>query len=245
MSSDEQRPEPDEHETRPSAGTEHDDSEADTESRERTPGPGGEPDEGKDEEKDAEPDLGPEPTAERPARPGPPRALVFVAAALASAALVVAVVFGALWQSAASSDDVEIAESREAVVATASKAVVAFTGLDSENPDEYFRRQKEIATGRLLEEIAKTEQEYREPISKAGTRVESRVADVAVEELNVHEGKALALAVVELDVTQKQDSGTKTLRMQLQLERDPNAGDAGHQPWKVSGISPVPYGASG
>lgn len=233
MSSDEQRPESDEHETRPSAGTEHDDSEADTESHERTPDP------------DGERDAGPDPTAERPARPGPPRALVFVAAALASAALVVAVVFGALWQSAASSDDVEIAESREAVVATASKAVVAFTGLDSENPDEYFRRQKEIATGRLLEEIAKTEQEYREPISKAGTRVESRVADVAVEELNVHEGKALALAVVELDVTQKQDSGTKTLRMQLQLERDPNAGDAEHQSWKVSGISPVPYGASG
>ncbi len=241
MSSDEQRPEPDEQETRPSAGTEHDDSEADTEARERTPEPD---EESPDEEADAE---GPDGRSEvrRPKRSGPPRALVFGAAALASAALVVAVVCGVMWQTAASSDDVRIAEAREAVVAATSKAVVAFTGLDSTNPDEYFRGQKEIATGNLLKEIEETEQEYRDLLGKTKAEVESRVADVAVEELNVHEGKALALAVVELTVTQENDTGTKTLRMQLQLERDPSAGDVEDHPWKVSGISPVGYGAGG
>lgn len=245
MSSDEQSPEPDDERTRP-ATAEHEDSETGTEQSTGNGQEAGAEAEAATEPEDGTADAG-EPgeagDGARPARSGPPRPFVFVAAALASASLVVAIVFGVQWQSAASSDDVRIAESREAVVAAVGKAVVAFTGLDSANPGEYFRRQKDIATGDLLEEISRTEQEYREPISKAKTKVDSRVADVAVEELNVHEGKALALAVVELTVTQEKGSGTKTLRMQLRMERAP--GDSPEQSWKVAGISPVEYGASG
>jgi Mce-associated membrane protein len=252
MSSDEQRPEPDEQENRVAADAGRDDGDqVDPHGDTTTDEPTGEATEAteKTEESDGsvEESASAEGREKRSPRQGPPRPVVFVAAALTVASLVVAVVFGVMWQSAEGSDDVRIAEAREAVVASAGSAVVAFTGLDSEAPDEYFRRQKELATGDLLKEIEATEQQYRDAISKAKTTVDARVADVAVEELNVHEGKAIALAVVELTVTQEQDTGTKTLRMQLQLERDrgDDSGDTSEQAWKVSGISPVEYGASG
>ncbi|WP_433409128.1 hypothetical protein ACQPZU_02110 [Saccharomonospora azurea] len=252
MSSDEQRPEPDEQDTTPAADTGRDDSDTtEVESRadEDTDGSADSADPADPSETDDAERTEPDDVDDaRTPRSGPSRVLVFLGLALALAALVVAVVFGEMWRSAAGSDDVRIAESREAVVAAAGTAVVAFTGLDSEQPDEYFRRQKEIATGDLLKEIEATEQQYREAISQAKTTVDAQVADVAVEELNVHEGKALALAVVELTITQEKDSGTKTLRMQLHLERDRGGADSdgsSEQAWKVSGISPVEYGASG
>lgn len=252
MSSDEQRPEPDEQDTTPAADTGRDDSDTtEVESRadENTDGSVDSADPADPSETDDAERTEPDDVDDaRTPRSGPSRVLVFLGLALALASLVVAVVFGVMWRSAAGSDDVRIAESREAVVAAAGTAVVAFTGLDSEQPDEYFRRQKEIATGDLLKEIEATEQQYREAISQAKTTVDAQVADVAVEELNVHEGKALALAVVELTITQEKDSGTKTLRMQLHLERDRGGADSdgsSEQAWKVSGISPVEYGASG
>lgn len=252
MSSDEQRPEPDEQDTSPAADTGRDDSDTtEVESRadEDTDGSADSADPADPSETDDAERTEPDDVDDaRTPRSGPSRVLVFLGLALALASLVVAVVFGEMWRRAADSDDVRIAESREAVVAAAGTAVVAFTGLDSEQPDEYFRRQKEIATGDLLKEIEATEQQYREAISQAKTTVDAQVADVAVEELNVHEGKALALAVVELTITQEKDSGTKTLRMQLHLERDRGGADSdgsSEQAWKVSGISPVEYGASG
>ncbi|EHY90065.1 hypothetical protein ACWGPQ_11560 [Saccharomonospora azurea] len=252
MSSDEQRPEPDEQDTTPAADTGRDDSDTtEVESRadENTDGSVDSADPADPSETDDAERTEPDDVDDaRTPRSGPSRVLVFLGLALALASLVVAVVFGEMWRRAADSDDVRIAESREAVVAAAGTAVVAFTGLDSEQPDEYFRRQKEIATGDLLKEIEATEQQYREAISQAKTTVDAQVADVAVEELNVHEGKALALAVVELTITQEKDSGTKTLRMQLHLERDRGGADSdgsSEQAWKVSGISPVEYGASG
>ncbi|MGW9476702.1 hypothetical protein ACWGRK_00875 [Saccharomonospora azurea] len=252
MSSDEQRPEPDEQDTTPAADTGRDDSDTtEVESRadENTDGSVDSADPADPSETDDAERTEPDDVDDaRTPRSGPSRVLVFLGLALALASLVVAVVFGEMWRRAADSDDVRIAESREAVVAAAGTAVVAFTGLDSEKPDEYFRRQKEIATGDLLKEIEATEQQYREAISQAKTTVDAQVADVAVEELNVHEGKALALAVVELTITQEKDSGTKTLRMQLHLERDRGGADSdgsSEQAWKVSGISPVEYGASG
>lgn len=215
MSSDEQRPEPDEQEPTPAADTGRDDSDAEVESRDDTSETADPADTSEiDDAERSESDRG------RTPRPGPSRLLVLLGAALTTASLVVAVAFGMMWQSAAGSDDVRIAESREAVVGAAGAAVVAFTALDSEKPDEYFQRQKDIATGDLLKEIEATEQQFHEAISKAKTTVDAQVADVAVEELNIHEGKALALAVVELTITQEKDSGTKTLRMQLHLERD-------------------------
>lgn len=178
---------------------------------------------------------------ERPGS-GPPRWLVAASAAFAIAALVVAAVFGVMWWVASGSDDAEIAGAREDVVRATGNAVTALTELDYENPDEYFQRQKTLATDELRKVIEQSEKSYREAIAKAKTKVVSTVQDVAVEELNVHEGKASALATVSLNVTQGGKESTKALRLELQLTR---VDENGEQAWKLANMGEVPVVGSG
>lgn len=176
----------------------------------------------------------------RPARTSgsrPPAWAVYGSAALAAAAFVVAVVFGVLWWVAAADDDNTVAKARDDVAHAASTAVTAFTELDYQDPDAYFQRQKEITTGELHASVSQSEDNFRKAISEAKTTVESTVQDVAVEELNVHEGEAVVLATVSNKVTQGDKQSTKALRLELRLTR---VDDNGEQVWKLSGIGEVP-----
>ncbi|PXY32168.1 hypothetical protein [Prauserella muralis] len=172
----------------------------------------------------------------------PPRWLVLGSAALAAAAFVVAVTFGIMWWAASSDDTANIAAARENVVRAAGNAVTAYTELDYENLDAYFSRQKEVTTGDLLNQINQSEKTYRKAIEDAKTKVVSTVQDVAVEELNEHEGKASALAMVKTQVKQGDNEGTKVLRLEVEMTR---VDDGGDQVWKLSGIGEVPVAGTG
>ncbi|MBK1784059.1 hypothetical protein JHE00_06915 [Prauserella sp. ASG 168] len=167
--------------------------------------------------------------------------MVFGSAAFAAAAFVVAVVFGIMWWAASSGDNADIASSREDAVRVAGQAVTAFTEVDHENLDEYFNRQKSMATEDFKAQITEAEQTYRKAIADAGTKVVSTVQDVAVDELNEREGKATALATVSTQVTRGEEQGTKTLRLEVQLIR---VDDNGEQVWKVAQVGDVPVAAT-
>ncbi|EHR48974.1 hypothetical protein SacmaDRAFT_0678 [Saccharomonospora marina XMU15] len=200
-------------------------------------------DTGADQVADAEPEVegGAEERAGRSSA-GPPGWLVPASAAFALAAFVVAAVFAVMWWVASGSDDAEVAGAREDVVRAAGNAVTALTELDYENPDAYFERQKTLATDELRKTIEQSEKSYRDAIAKAKTKVVSTVQDVAVEELNVHEGKASALATVSLDVTQGDKQSTKALRLELQLTR---VDENGEQVWKLANMGEVPVVGTG
>lgn len=259
MSSDESRPEPDDTDARSaaesagpeSAGPEsagpETEEEATTESQADDTDPDGE-DTGEDTGGETDEDKTIAGRTPRRARSGPPRIATIATAAVALAALVVAVVFGVLWQNAEGSDKVYISQARDRVLNTATEAAVSFTELDSSKAGEYFGRQKKLAIGGLRDEIVASEKKFQQTLDGAKTKVTSTVQDVAVEELNVHEGKADVLAVVNLEVRQQESdkAAPKTLRMQLRMERDHAAAEASEdQPWKVAGVAEVPYGVSG
>lgn len=166
---------------------------------------------------------------------GPPRWLVLGSAAFAFAAFVVAAFFGVQWWSSVGGDDVEIAQAREKVAATTHEAVLAFTNLDHENIDGYFAAQKELATPELGEEIAEIDEKFREALVDSEAKVTATVQDVAVEELNLHAGKASVLATVQSTSRMKgQDDLSKNMRLQIQLERMPVDGE---QRWLVATLS--------
>lgn len=173
-------------------------------------------------------------------RSGPPRWALLGAAAFATAAFVVAAVFGVWWLVSATGDDAEIAAERQDVTRVAGQAVTAFTELDHTKLDEYFSRQKELATGDLANQISQAEKTYREAITKAKSKVTTTVHDVAVSELNDREGKASAIVAASADIQRGQQQGMKTMRLEVQLTRDGEDG-----PWKVSQIGDVPVTGGG
>lgn len=170
------------------------------------------------------------------------RGLLWGSAAFATAAFVVAAIFGAMWWSAASGEGAHIAKVREEVSRAASDAVKAFTELDYENPDEYFERQKAVATGNMRDQIEESEENFHEAIAEAETKVVSTVQDIAVSELNDHEGKAGLLVAVRNQVTQDEEQVSKPLRLEVQMTRVDNDGE---QVWKLSDIGQVPVVGDG
>ncbi|WP_298179036.1 hypothetical protein [Saccharomonospora sp.] len=246
MSSDDQRPEPDDAKARPATDPEPDtDTEAGTatEDTEVEDEPSAS---GRGRKTDDDSGTGESVNTRRSARSGPPRPLMFATAALASAALVVAIVFGVMWQSAASSDELEIAQARDEVSAAANRAAAVFLEFDHTRSDELLAERKKLSTDAMSAEIDETEKEWRESIEKAQLKTVTTVQDVAVEELNVHEGKARALAVVQIEVTNAQGSFGNVERLQLELERDQQGdGSDEDRQWKVSALANVQYGASG
>ncbi|TLW93744.1 hypothetical protein FFT09_10305 [Saccharomonospora piscinae] len=216
MSSDDQRPQPDEDDERDERGEGAEGAE---------PGPG-----------------------DGPGRRGtPPRPLVLAAAALALAAFAVAVAFGVRWAGAAQSDELAIAQTREDVVAAAGHAATVFTEFDHERADELLAERKRISSESMRREVEETEQQWRDSIAQAELKTTSVVEGVAVEELNLHEGKARVLAVIRVDVANSEGEFSKIQRLQLNLEQDRQGDeqDAAERPWTVSAVSDVRYGASG
>ncbi|WP_020668444.1 hypothetical protein [Amycolatopsis nigrescens] len=208
-----------------------------------------------DEEADAvEPDAGAteaaesaehaEETADEPKVPDTtmPRRLVFGAAALATAAFLAAALFGVLWGVAAADDNANRAAEREDVVRVGSAAVLAFTQLDFNRPDEFFDQQVKAATKEIGEQINAGREANKKTLAEAKTVATTKILDLAVDELNGDEGKARFLAAIQVDVKQGDKSSTKPMRLEVTMSRiDEN----GSQVWKVSGIEQVPVVSAG
>ncbi|WP_116051028.1 hypothetical protein [Amycolatopsis palatopharyngis] len=165
------------------------------------------------------------------------RRLVFGSAALATAAVIAAGVFGVLWWVAASDDNAALASTREDIVRVGSSAVQAFTELDYTKPDEYFDRSAAVSTPELAEQINAGREANKKAMVEAKTTATTKVLDLAVAELNEHEGKASFLAAIQVEVSQGDQSSVKPMRVEVQMNR---IEEDGEQVWKVSGLSQVP-----
>ncbi|AIJ20731.1 hypothetical protein [Amycolatopsis methanolica] len=162
------------------------------------------------------------------------RYLVLGTAALAAAALIVAGIFGVQWWVASADDNLALAQARDDVVKAGTAAVKAYTELDYTNPDAYFAQQKAVSTQDLVDQITASEQNYRQAMADAKTKVTTTVQDIGVEELDLHGGKASFLAAISTLVAQEgAQPAAKPLRLEVQMTR---VGDE----WKVSGIGSVP-----
>ncbi|MGC7093899.1 hypothetical protein ACPZ19_04475 [Amycolatopsis lurida] len=166
------------------------------------------------------------------------RPLLLGAAALATAAFLAAAIFGVQWVVAATGDDAELAQARDEVLVAGTAAVKAFTEFDYNNLDQYFQKQQELSTGTIQQQARDSEGKFREAIGQAKTVVVSTVQDIAVEELNEHEGKATCLVALSTDVTQGTQKGVKSLRVEIEMTR---VGDE----WKLSSIGNVPVVGAG
>lgn len=163
--------------------------------------------------------------------------LVFGSAALAAAAIIAAGVFGVLWWIAASGENAELANTRDDIVRVGTSAVQAFTELDYTKPDEYFDRSAAASTDELAKQINAGREANKKAMVEAKTTASTKVLDIAVAELNQHEGKASFLAAIQVTVTQGEKSSVKPMRVEVQMDR---VEEDGEQVWKVSGISQVP-----
>lgn len=136
------------------------------------------------------------------------RILVLGAAALALAALIAAALFGIQWWAAASDSNAGLAASREAVVKAGTNALKAYTEVDYQDLDGFFARQKSVSDATMSQQIDQSAPTFRKALSDAKTKVTTDVQDIAVEELDDHEGKASFLAAIATTVTQ----GTRAAR---------------------------------
>ncbi|MBB4686493.1 hypothetical protein [Amycolatopsis jiangsuensis] len=170
--------------------------------------------------------------------PGSPRAWLFGTGAFALAALVVAVVFGALWWSSATDDSADLARSRDAVMQAGSAAVMAYTEVDYQHLDDYFKQQKDVSTSDMAQQIDQARPNYSKALTDQKVKVTTSVQDIAVEELDDHEGKASFLAAITTDTDAGGQRGTKALRLEVSMTR------VGSE-WKLSGIDNVPLVAAG
>jgi Mce-associated membrane protein len=166
------------------------------------------------------------------------RILVLGAAALALAALIAAILFGVMWWVAANDDNADLAASRESVVKAGTNALKAYTEVDYQDLDGFFARQKSVSDATMSQQIDQSAPTFRKALSDAKTKVTTDVQDIAVEELDDHEGKASFLAAIATTVTQGDKSSAKPLRLEVSMTR---VGDE----WKLSGIDSVPLVAAG
>lgn len=189
---------------------------------------------------DHEIDIDPVPGQEAEPGESPIRRYALLGAAgLAAAALIVAAVFGVQWWVDSGNGDLALAQARDQVVSTGRTAVKAYTELDYTDPDAYFQRQLAVSDPDMQTQIKNTENNYRQAMADAKTKVVTTVQDIGVEELNDHEGKASFLAAISTQVTKEgQQPVAKPLRLEVQMTRT-------GQDWKVSSISSVPTVSSG
>jgi Mce-associated membrane protein len=170
--------------------------------------------------------------------PSSSRILVLGAAALALAALIAAAIFGVQWWVAENDDNAGLAASREAVVKAGTNALKAYTEVDYTDLDGFFARQKSVSDDKMSQQIDQSAPTFRKALADAKTKVATDVQDIAVEELDDHEGKASFLAAIATTVTQGDKSSAKPLRLEVSMTRV-------GEDWKLSGIDSVPLVAAG
>jgi Mce-associated membrane protein len=158
--------------------------------------------------------------------------LVIAGAALAVVAVACAVVFGLLWHSAASGDSANVARMRDQALQAAEQGSVNLTTLDYRHVQQGLDRWKASTTGQLhtqltapglVQSFTKQEQQ-RKAVST------SKVKDGVITELDAKAGKASALVIVDVTVTQ---AGGKPSEKLEPLEWNLTLTKAG---WKLSGI---------
>jgi Mce-associated membrane protein len=158
-----------------------------------------------------------------------PRWALLGSAAFALAGLVAAAVFGIQWWVSANNGNASLAAAREDVVRVGGAAVKAYTEVDYKDLNGFFARQKAVSDPNM------------QALGDAQTTVATTIQDIAVEELNEHEGKASFLVAISTEVTKGTAHSVKPLRLEVQMSR---IAENGQQVWKLSSIGDVPLVAA-
>jgi Mce-associated membrane protein len=161
-----------------------------------------------------------------------------VAAVVAGLGLVAVVVFGVMWWTAASGSAAKTAAARDDALASARQIAVNLQSLDYTTVDKGLATWEASATGPLLDEFKKNQQQYADQIRKVQTTTKAKLVDAAVSDIDVAAGKAKAVAAVDVTTTQTVNGApslpiTKQVRIQLDLVRTPDAG------WKAAAASAI------
>ncbi len=167
-----------------------------------------------------------------------PKNAFLVTLSVSIAAFVVAVVFGVLWWTAVASDESDTAQAREQVIEASAQAIKAYTEFDHTEPDLFRDSQMAVSTKEMQNQIEQSWPGLREAIVNNKRSASTRIFDIAVDELNVHEGKAAVIASLEVEVKGGEDTASKRIRIQTQMERVEDS-------WKLPGIDQVPVIPSG
>jgi Mce-associated membrane protein len=161
-----------------------------------------------------------------------------VAAVVAGLGLVAVVVFGVMWWTAASGSAAKTAAARDDALASARQIAVNLQSLDYTTVDKGLATWEASATGPLLDEFKKNQQQYADQIRKVQTTTKAKLVDAALSDIDVTAGKAKAVAAVDVTTTQTVNGApslpiTKQVRIQLDLVRTPDAG------WKAAAASAI------
>jgi Mce-associated membrane protein len=171
-----------------------------------------------------------------------PRWALLGSAAFALAGLVAAAVFGIQWWVSANNGNASLAAARDDVVRVGGAAVKAYTEVDYKDLNGFFARQKAVSDPTMQAQLTQLEPTYRQALGDAQTTVATTIQDIAVEELNEHEGKASFLVAISTEVTKGTAHSVKPLRLEVQMSR---IAENGQQVWKLSSIGDVPLVAAG
>jgi len=161
-----------------------------------------------------------------------------VVAAVAGLGLVAVVVFGVMWWTAANGSAAKTAAARDDALASARQIAVNLQSLDYTTVDKGLATWEASATGPLLDEFKKNQQQYADQIRKVQTTTKAKLVDAALSDIDVAAGKAKAVAAVDVTTTQTVNGApslpiTKQVRIQLDLVRTPDAG------WKAAAASAI------
>lgn len=148
----------------------------------------------------------------------------------------VAAVFGVLWWTTTAGDKPEVAEARDGVITAASRAIRAFTQFDHEDLNQFRTNQMAVSTEDMQSQIEQTWPNLREEVVKSRRSASTTIFDIAVDELNVGDGKASVIAALEVRVDDAGETVKKRIRIQAQMERVEDS-------WKLAGIGQVPVEA--
>jgi Mce-associated membrane protein len=166
-------------------------------------------------------------------RPGEGRIGVRVLAVFVALAAVAATFFGVRWGLAYTDDGLELAETRETVLADARQAAINLNTLDYRDVEAGLDLWEQSSTGPVLEEFRTNREQYAQVVAEAKRTTEATVTDAAVAELDVRAGIARVLVGVDVLVRPEGQEPTVT-RQRLQLEMTRT-----EQGWKASKLAPV------
>ena len=176
-----------------------------------------------------EPDTRSEEPDPRRRRFGGPRALQVAAAV----AVVVAIVFGALWLTVLLSGSRTLAEERDTVLVAARQSAISLNTLDWHDVDGGLDRWEQTSTGAVLDEFRTNRAQYAQFVAQSKRTTTATVSDAAVSELDDRAGVARVLVGVDVTVTPDGQQPIPTRqRLQLEMTRTDDG-------WKVSKLAPV------
>lgn len=162
-----------------------------------------------------------------------------VAAVAAGLGLVGAVALGVLWWNAGHGSTAQAAQARGAALDAAGRIAVNLQTVDAGAVEQGLTVWEDSATGALLDEFQRNRKRYAEDLRKAQSSTTARLVNAAIADLDAPNGRATAIASVDVTRTPVANGAPKTpvtkrIRVQMELVRTSD------KVWKADAAGPVP-----